>query len=74
MDSLTGAVASQRVTEARKGRLRRVSDPLWSAWAQAGFTVTPTGGTDGKPGPSDPVDLRGKAIDHRIKVTPGITG
>ena len=31
--SLTGAVASQRVTEARKGGLRLVGNQLWSAMA-----------------------------------------
>jgi hypothetical protein len=31
--SLTGAVASQIVTEAPKARLRRIGNPLWSARA-----------------------------------------
>ena len=31
--SLTGAVASQRVTEARKGGLKLVGHQLWSAMA-----------------------------------------
>ena len=30
--------------------------------------------TETKVGPSDPVVLSGKAIAHRIKATPGITG
>ena len=33
--SLTGAVASQRVTEACEGRLKLVGNQLWSAMAQA---------------------------------------
>ncbi len=33
-----------------------------------------TGRADTKVGPSDPVVLCGKAIAHRIKATPGITG
>jgi hypothetical protein len=31
--SLTGAVASQNVTEAPKVRLKRIGNPLWSARA-----------------------------------------
>lgn len=53
--SLTGAVASQRVTEAREGRLRLVGNQLLSAMAKACLTVTPTGGTETKVGHSDPV-------------------
>ncbi len=37
--SLTGAVASQRVTEACKGRLRLVSNQLLSVRAKACLTV-----------------------------------
>ena len=33
-----------------------------------------TGRAETKVGPSDPVVLSGKAIAHRIKATPGITG
>ncbi len=33
-----------------------------------------TGRSETKVGPSDPVVLSGKAIAHRIKATPGITG
>ena len=33
-----------------------------------------TGRTGGKPGPSDPAALSGKAVDQRIKATLGITG
>ena len=72
--SLTGAVASQRVTEARDGELRLVGNQLWSVMAQARLTVTPTGGTETKVGHSDPVVPHGRAIAQRIKGTPGITG
>src|SRR3990170_4054851 len=41
--SLTGAVASQNVTEAPKARLRRIGNPLRSARAKAGLTVRHTG-------------------------------
>ena len=37
--SLTGAVASQRVTEARDGGLRPVGNRLLSAMAQARLTL-----------------------------------
>ena len=53
--SLTGAVASQRVTEARKGSLRRVGNHSKSVKAEGSLTVTPTGGTGTKVGLSDPV-------------------
>ena len=36
--------------------------------------MRPTGRADGKPGLSDPVVLCGRAIAHRTKGTPGITG
>ena len=35
--------------------------------------MRPTGRTVAKAGLSDPVALSGRAIDHRIKGTPGIT-
>ena len=72
--SLTGAVASQRVTEARDGRLKLVGNQLWSAMAQACLTARPTGRAETKVGHSDPVVPRGRAIAQRIKGTPGITG
>jgi hypothetical protein len=71
---LTGAVASQRVTEARDGGLRLVGNQPSSARAQARLTVRPTGRAETKVGPSDPVVPRGRAIAQRIKGTPGITG
>jgi hypothetical protein len=72
--SLTGAVASQRVTEARDGGLKPVGNRLMSVMAQARLTVRPTGRTETKVGHSDPVVPRGRAIAQRIKGTPGITG
>ena len=53
--SLTGAVASQRVTEAPKGSLRMVGNHLKSAKAEGSLTATPTGGAGTKVGLSDPV-------------------
>ena len=53
--SLTGAVASERVSEALKGSLRMVGNHLESAKAEVSLTVTPTGGTGTKVGLSDPV-------------------
>ena len=55
MGSLTGAVASERVTEAFKGSLRMVGNHSQSAKAEGSLTVTPTGGTGTKVGLSDPV-------------------
>ena len=53
--SLTGAVASERVSEALKGLLRMVGNHSKSAKAEGGLTVTPTGGAGTKVGLSDPV-------------------
>ena len=53
--SLTGAVASERVSEALKGSLRMVGNHSKSAKAEEGLTVTPTGGAGTKVGLSDPV-------------------
>ena len=72
--SLAGAVASQRVTEAREGRLKLVGHQLLSAMAKACLTARPTGRAETKVGHSDPVVLSGRAIAQRIKGTPGITG
>src|SRR5213075_1681701 len=68
--SLTGAVASQRVTEARDGGLRLVGNQLLSAMAQARLTARPTSRAETKVGHSDPVVPRGRAIAQRIKGTP----
>ena len=52
---LTGAVASERVSEALKGSLRMVGNHSQSAKAEGSLTVTPTGGAGTKVGLSDPV-------------------
>ena len=72
--SLTGAVASERVSEALKGSLRMVGNHLKSAKAEGSLTATPTGGAGTKVGLSDPVVISGNAIAQRIKATLGITG
>ena len=53
--SLTGAVASQRVTEARDGGLKPVGNRLLSAMAQARLTARLTSRAETKVGHSDPV-------------------
>ena len=73
--SLTGAVASERVTEARAwcpqcGRYSHAE----SVTAEGRLTVRRTRQTGTKVGCSDPVAPRGRAIAQRIKGTLGITG
>ena len=72
--SLTGVVASKRVTEASKGSLRTIGNRLESAMAQGSLTVRLTSRSGTKVGHSDPVVPCGRAIAQRIKGTPGITG
>ena len=72
--SLTGAVASQRVTEALKGSLGPVGNRVSSVIAQAGLTARSTDRAGTKVGDSDPVPAYGRGIAQRIKGTPGITG
>ena len=72
--SLTGAVASQRVTEALKGPLSPVGNRVSSVIAQAGLTARTTVRAGTKVGDSDPVPAHGRGIAQRIKGTPGITG
>ena len=72
--SLTGAVASQSVTEAREGSLRLFGNQPTSVKAEESLTVRLTSRADAKAGLSDPVVLYGRAIAQRIKGTPGITG
>jgi hypothetical protein len=72
--SLTGAVASQNVTEALKGSLSLVGNQVLSVSAQESLTVRPTGRAGTKVGTSDPVVACGSAMAQRIKGTPGITG
>ena len=52
--SLTGAVASERVTEAFKGSLRMVGNHSQSAKAEGSLTARPTGRAGRKLGLSDP--------------------
>ena len=72
--SLTGAVASQSVTEAREGSLRLVGNQPSSVKAEGSLTARATARAGTKVGLSDPVVLYGRAIAQRIKGTPGITG
>ena len=74
MGSLTGAVASQRVTEAPKGSLRMVGNHSKSVNAEGSLTARPTSRAGTKVGLSDPAVLNGKAVAQRIKATLGITG
>ena len=60
--SLTGAVASERVTEAPKGTLRMDGDHSKSAKAEGCLTVRVTTRSDTKVGLSDPAVLSGKAV------------
>ena len=72
--SLTGAVASKRVTEAPKGSLSLVGHQASSAKTQGSLTARPTSRAGAKAGLSDPAVACGSAVDQRIKGTPGITG
>ena len=60
--SLTGAVASQRVTEAREGRLRTVGNRPASVKAQGGLTARRTGRAGTKVGLSDLAVASGSAV------------
>ena len=72
--SLTGAVASKRVTEASKGSLSADGNRAKSAMAEGSLTARPTSRAETKVGHSDPAALSGRAVAQRIKATPGITG
>ena len=72
--SLTGAVASQRVTEAPKGSLSLVGNQVSSVSAQGSLTVRETSQAGTKVGTSDLTVACGSAVTQRIKGTPGITG
>ena len=74
MGSLTGAVASQNVTEAPKGSLSLVGNQVSSASAQGGLTVRVAARAGTKVGTSDPAARCGTAVAQRIKGTSGITG
>ena len=60
--SLTGAVASERVTEAPKGSLRMVGNHSKSVKAKGSLTARLTGRAGTKVGLSDPVVESGIAI------------
>ena len=72
--SLTGAVASQKVTEAPKGSLNLVGNQVSSVSAQGSLTVRETSRAGTKVGTSDPAVACGSAVAQRIKGTSGITG
>ena len=72
--SLTGAVASQNVTEAPKGSLSLVGNQVSSASAQGSLTVRVAARAGTKVGTSDLTVACGCAVTQRIKGTPGITG
>src|SRR5574344_1508359 len=72
--SLTGVVASKRVTEASQGPLSANGNRAARAVAKAGLTGRQTSRAGTKGGQSDPVVPHGRAIAQRIKGTPGITG
>ena len=59
--SLTGAVASQRVTEAPKGSLRLDGNQPERVLAQGSLTARPTSRAGTKVGQSDPLAPRGRA-------------
>ena len=60
--SLTGAVASQNVTEAPKGSLRMVGNHPMSAKAEGSLTVRQTCRADTKVGLNDPAVENGIAV------------
>jgi hypothetical protein len=71
---LSGADASQSVTEARNGSLSRDGNSAASAKAQGSLTARDTARAETKVGLSDPTAPRGRAVAYRIKATLGITG
>ena len=62
MGSLTGAVASKRVTEAPKGSLRMVGNHSVSVKAKGSLTARLTSRADTKVGLSDPAVVNGNAV------------
>ena len=72
--SLTGGVASKRVTEAPKGALGPIGNRPVSAMAKGCLTARPTGRAGRKLEHSDPAARDGTAVAQRIKGTPGVTG
>ena len=74
MGSLTGVVASKRVTEASQGALGPIGNRSESVMAKGRLTGRQTSRSGRKLEHSDPVVPYGRAIAQRIKGTPGITG
>ena len=72
--SLTGVVASKSVTEASQGPLSTNGNRAQSALAEAGWTERQPSRAGTNVGQRDPGGPDGRAIAHRIKGTPGITG
>src|SRR5699024_12645330 len=72
--SLTGAVTSQRVTEALKGSLRMVENHSKRVKAEESLTERLTRRTGTKVGLSDWVDPPGREIAARTIARAGITG
>ena len=72
--SLTGVVASKRVTEASQGALSTNGNRTQSILVKVRLTGRQTSRAGRKLGQSDPVVPHGWAIAQRIKGTPGITG
>ena len=72
--SLTGAVASERVSEALKGSLRMVGNHPKSAKAEGSLTARPTGRAGRKLGLSDPVGIKWDCHRSTDKSYLGITG
>ena len=71
---MTGAVASQRVTEALKGSLSADGNRAKSVKAKGSLTARPTSRAGTKVGLSDPAVASGSAVAQRIKANLGITG
>ena len=71
---MSGADASQKVTEARNGSLSRDGNPAVRAKAEGSLTARATARAETKVGLSDPTAPSGRAVAYRIKATPGITG
>ena len=69
--SLSGADASQKVTEARNGSLRRNGNPPLSAKAQGSLTARQTGRAETKVGLSDPTTSAWKGRSISDKSYPG---
>src|SRR2546429_6484989 len=65
--SLTGAVASKRVTEAPKGSLSLVGHQTSSAKTQGSLTARQTSGAGAKAGLSGQAAACGSAVDQRFQ-------